>query len=371
MNKRIALVLLAVLLLAGLLPGSATVSADPADIVIDSRVEIDFPTLITFIITAQSDNIIEDIRLHYRIDRREHAHITSEVYIPVIPSTSITEYWEWDMRQTGGLPPGAILDYWWTVTDEFSNITETLPETLEVNDERYNWQSVTEDNVSLYWYEGGEDFANELMVATQQALTRLDEESGATLENPVSIYIYANSSDLRNSMIFPQEWTGGVAFTRYGIIAIGIGNNPDDIAWGKRAIAHELTHLVIHQVTFNPYNDLPNWLDEGLAVNAEGPLQYYYANYLYQAYENDSFISVRSLASPFSTDAEKSLLSYAQSYELVRYLMDEYGRDKMFELLNTYRKGSGYDAALLNVYGFDMDGLETRWRATYVPVSVS
>jgi hypothetical protein len=371
MKKRIGLVLLGIVLLAGLLPISATISASPVGTVIDSWVEVDFPMLITFYVTAKSNNDIDDLRLHYRIDRMDHARITSEVYLPVNPATSVTDYWEWDMRQTGGLPPGAVIEYWWTVTDEFGNTTDTIPEMLEVNDERYSWQSITEGKVTLYWYDGNEDFSNELMSATQEALARLDEQSGATLEDPVSIYIYANSNDLRGSMIYPQEWTGGVAFTRYGIIAIGIGNNPDDIAWGKRAIAHELTHLVIHHVTYNPYNGLPTWLDEGLAVNAEGPLQYYYANYLNQAYENDAFISVRSLASPFSTDAGKSLLSYAQSYELVRYLIDEYGREKMFALLSTFQQGSGYDAALLKVYGFDMDGLEALWRVTYIPLNIS
>jgi hypothetical protein len=43
----------------------------------------------------------------------------------------------------------------------------------------------------------------------------------------------------------------------------------------------------------------------------------------------------------------------------------------MFELLHTFRQGSGYDEALLKVYGFDMDGLEARWKAAYVPLSIS
>jgi hypothetical protein len=208
------------------------------------------------------------------------------------------------------------------------------------------------------------------MAATQDALARLDEEAGAELENPVSIYIYANSDDLRGSMIFPQEWTGGVAFTRYGIITIGIGTNPADMEWGKRAIAHELTHLVIHQITLNPYNDLPTWLDEGLAMNAEGELQLYFIDKLDKANNDGTLFSVRSLASPFSTDTDESLLSYAQSYKLVRFLIDEYGQEKMFELLSTFRQGAGYDEALIKVYGFDMDGLDARWRAAFEAVAV-
>ncbi|MBA7680935.1 hypothetical protein ES703_89256 [subsurface metagenome] len=161
-------------------------------------------------------------------------------------------------------------------------------------------------------------------------------------------------------MIYPQEWTGGVAFTRYGIIAIGIA--PSNINWGKRAIAHELTHLVIHQMTLNPYGDLPTWLDGGLAMYTEGaPLPEYVA-YLNKAIVENSLISVRSLSSPFSAYAEDAVLSYAQSYSLVEFLISNYGRDKMLELLNIFRQGSTYDGALEQVYGFDMDGLNALWR---------
>jgi hypothetical protein len=40
----------------------------------------------------------------------------------------------------------------------------------------------------------------------------------------------------------------------------------------------------------------------------------------------------------------------------------EYGEAKMRELLLTFREGTGYDAALEKVYGFDTDGLNYRWQ---------
>jgi len=203
------------------------------------------------------------------------------------------------------------------------------------------------------------------MAAAQQAMARLAEDTGAYLEKPVKIYIYADSQDLRGAMIFPQEWTGGVAFTRFGTIAIGIA--PNNLAWGKRAIAHELAHLVIHQMTLNPYGDLPVWLDEGLAMYAEGPMEPELVALLSEAAVENKLISVRSLSSPFSAHAEEAVLSYAQSYSLVDFLISAYGPDKMLELLNTFREGSSYDGALNRVYGFDMDGLNTLWR-DYVAV---
>jgi hypothetical protein len=161
-------------------------------------------------------------------------------------------------------------------------------------------------------------------------------------------------------MIYPQEWTGGAAFTRHGIIAIGIA--PNNLNWGKRAMTHELTHLVIHQMTLNPYNDLPNWLDEGLAMYNEGALSPQFVTRLNEAIAENSLISVRSLSSPFSAYGEEAILAYAQSYTLVEFLISNYGSDRMLELLNTFRQGSSYDGALEKVYGFDMDGLNTLWR---------
>jgi hypothetical protein len=174
------------------------------------------------------------------------------------------------------------------------------------------------------------------------------------------MYIYGSNSDLLSSMIFPQEWSGGVAFTRYGCIAIGISSS--NLDWGKGAIAHELTHLITEQMTLNPYNELPTWLDEGLAMYNEGPLDSSFTSYLNQAIKANNLISIRSLSSPFSAYADKSYLSYAESYSIVDFLISAYGGNKMFALLDTFRQGSTYDGALYKVYGFDMDGLNTVWQ---------
>jgi len=74
---------------------------------------------------------------------------------------------------------------------------------------------------------------------------------------------------------------------------------------------------------------------------------------------------VRSLSSPFSAHAEESVLSYAQSYSLVEFLINDYGQSRMLELLLSFKEGSGYDAALERVHGFDMDGLDNLWRSQF------
>ena len=113
---------------------------------------------------------------------------------------------------------------------------------------------------------------------------------------------------------------------------------------------------------FNPYGGLPSWLDEGLAMYVEGALDSGFAAFLEKAIADDKLISVRSLSSPFSAYAGESYLAYAQSRSLVEFLIRQHGRSKMLELLDAFRQGTSYDGALVKVYGFDRDGLNTLWR---------
>jgi hypothetical protein len=369
MMKKIALLALVICsLLFFLGPGAVQAAGGPT--VSSSSVQMNFPASLTFNISASSDVNITDIRLHYIVNRLEYTSIVSEIYLVFTPSPGVITQWVWDMRKTGGMPPGSSLDYWWTVTDAGGKTLETAPATLQIKDNRYTWHSLNKGQVTLYWYKGDDSFAGELMTAIQDALTRLAGNTGAEIEKPVSFYIYASSTDLQGSMIFPQDWTGGVAFTEYGIIAIGIGTSRSEIDWGKKTVAHELTHLVIHQVTFNPYNGLPTWLDEGLAMVSEGALDTQFTTALSSAKQQHQFTSVRSMSSPFSAYGNESVLDYAESYEAVKFLIDTYGQPKMFALLSTFQQGSGYDEALNKVYGFDMDGLNAKWLASFLGAAV-
>jgi hypothetical protein len=346
------------------LSSPVTVLAADGPQVLDTSVQVDFPVRVNFSLSATSDADITDIRLHYTVHRMSHAEVTSEVRLEFAPAPLVTSEWNWDMRKTGGMPPGSSVSYWWTVTDDSGERLETEPAEVRVDDTRYPWHSLSQGLLTLYWYEGDESFARELMDTAQQALVRLASYTGAELESPAEIYLYAKYEDLRGAMIFPQEWTGGVAYTRFSTIAIGI--SPANLDWGKRAMTHELTHLVIHQMVFNPYNDLPTWLDEGIAMYSEGPLETAFVDRLGKAIDEDRLITVRSLSSPFSAYAEESLLAYAQSYSLVDLLINNYGQSQMLELLSTFREGSGYDEALQKVYGFDMDGLNELWRSYFM-----
>jgi len=362
MIKRIILITSALFLLFS----PSAVAAVDGIVVIDMDVDIDFPNQAVFTIEAESYVDIVDVRLYYQVDRMNYAEVVSEGWADFTPASMVEANWVWDMRNVG-LPSGAEVIYWWMIEDADGNRFETSPDIMNFDDDRYLWQSLTStapqgSEMSLFWYEGSDSFARELMDTCEEGLARLTQDIGTYPERSINIYIYASDNDLKGAMIFPQEWTGGVAFTAFSTIAIGI--SPSELDWGKRVLVHELTHLVVHQATFSPYGQLPLWLDEGLAMYNEGELDPVLRSYLEEAILEDELISVRSLCSPFSAYSEKASLSYAQSYSLVEYLLDNYGQDSMLDLLTIFKQGSTYDEALTEVYGFDIDGLDARWRAT-------
>jgi hypothetical protein len=119
--------------------------------------------------------------------------------------------------------------------------------------------------------------------------------------------------------------------------------------------------LVGHQ-TFSCLGDVPTWLNEGLAVYSEGELDETSQLQLADAIESDTLLPVRSLSGSFSEVTDKAYLSYSQSYSLVKYLIETHGQEKMTQLLLNLRDGVTINQALMEVYRFDVEGLEDEWR---------
>ncbi len=370
MIRRVGSIILGLLLV--LMP--SLVAAETGIAVIASTVDVDFPSQAVFTAEAESSVDIVDARLYYQVDRMNYAEVVSEGWADFAPAKRIEANWVWDMANAS-LPPGADVTYWWMVEDDDGNRIETAPKIMHFDDDRFTWRSLTGGageggSMMLYWYNGSDSFAQELMDTCEEGLASLTQDIGTYPEKPIKIYVYQSTNDLRGAMVFSQEWTGGVAFIDFGIIAISI--SPSQLEWGKRALVHELTHLVVHQATFSPYGQLPLWLDEGLATYSEGELDPDLRSSLNRAISEGTLISVRTLCSPFSAYVDKARLSYAESYSLVKYLLDNYGQDKMLDLLIILKQGSTYDGALTAVYGFDVEGLDAGWRATLTdPVALA
>ena len=341
------------------LPIRPVSAADVMDVAYNQPI-LNFPDSITFKATIESQAQISSVVLEYGTTELTCGTVIAKAFPQFTPGTTINSKWTWEMKQSGSLPPGATIWWRWRYTD--SNNAEHVSERQTVTwlDAKHEWQTISSGLIYLNWYNGEQAFAQDLLDAAVTGLARLQDDAGLQPDKPIQLYIYANSSDMQEAILYEPSWTGGMAFPEHDIVLIGIA--PSDFAWGRSTIAHELTHVLVGHLTFSCLGDVPTWLNEGLAVYAEGELDPASAAQLNQAINSDQLLPVRSLSGGFSEVPSRAYLSYSQSYSLVNYLIENYGQDKMDSLLLALRDGTTIDAALREVYGFEVEGLENAWR---------
>lgn len=357
-----ALLAIPVLVVLAVILAAVPVGAESNISIADVSVQTAFPQAMVFNIEARSPTQIKNIRLYYKVDRMNVADITSEAWPRFSPATSVKTRYIWDMRKSS-LPPSSKVEYWWMLAN-FSGEKLITPKRIAIfEDTRYSWQKVTDDTLSFFWYSGNTSFARELLSAGQNGLRRLYDDTGVRLVQPVKLFIYASSRDLQGAMIAPREWTGGSAYPEYGVIVLGISTAQLD--WGKGAVVHELGHMVVNQLTFGPYEaTMPTWLNEGMAMYAEGGIDAVQEVSLQRLAAAGKTISLRSLSSPFSALPAEAALSYAQSYSVVNYLVKNYGKEKLVKLFSAFKTGATADGALMDVYQLDQDSLYAAWLAS-------
>jgi hypothetical protein len=321
-----------------------------------------FPETVTFKAEFKGGANITSVVLEYGVDQLTCGTVVGKSFPQFTQGTDVQVEWSWDMRQSGSLPPGASLWWHWQVQDANGTQFTSPTQTMIWLDNIHSWQVISGGNINLHYYDGGQAFGQALHDAAAQALVRLSQDVGISSEKPVDIYIYANTNDLKDAVLYEPAWIGGQAYPENNIVIIGVST--DQLDWGKSTEAHELTHVLIGHLTFSCLGFIPTWLNEGLAMYGEGGPQAAELAQFDQAKASNQLLSLSSLAGGFSEEASRANLSYTEAYSVVNFLIQTYGRDKMTALLLALRNGATIDEALQATFGFDTNGLEDAWRTS-------
>ena len=354
--------LVAGLLLIGM--GFSSVAARAAPLpgvtVQDNQTRADFPNTLTFKLTVQASSAIQRIVLEYGVGQVTCGDVVSKAFPDFQPATDVAAEWTWDMRQSGSEPPGSKIWWQWRVTDSDGN--ETLVDRKETLwlDSTHAWQSLSGAGVVVHWYRTDAGFGTEMFAAATKAVAHIHDLIDLQPQGSVDLYLYSTYDDLGAAVLYEPGWTGGLSFGGYNIIILGIPSSQED--WGKGAIAHELMHTIVDDYTFSCLVEIPSWLHEGLAMDSEGGPGAAGMADLQSAIGQNTIFPVHSLGGNFPEDPAQARLAYDESFSVVDFLIQKWGPAKMRLLLTALRDGKPIDAALDEVYGFNVDGLDAAWR---------
>ena len=269
--------------------------------------------------------------------------------------------WLWELFP-GQMAPGATVFYRWSVELADGSRIESEEQSFRYDDARFKWQSTQNGQLSVLYYKNA-NLANSVLAAGTEALARLADAIGYSSDAPIYVYIYASEGDMglalpsRSQTYDAATVTLGMAMSEDTVLLLGRASD------AETTVMHELSHIVVGRATDTPFSDVPRWLDEGLAMYAEGKLPADNASSLDQAVRADRLISLRSMTS-YPGDASLVDLFYGEAYSIVAYMLDTYGADSMRELLGQLGQGTPIEEALATAHGISLADLETGWRAS-------
>lgn len=273
-------------------------------------------------------------------------------------------YYQRDLRENPFFP-FAVITYRLEYNDAQGVAYQTEPVTFLYEDNRFEWQTLDEDNLTVKWVDG----STELMInALDIARASLDEIT-ALLQSPTldtaDIYIYPSLPDLQMALrLSGREWIGGKADPDVGVVLLAIPASEEAVTQMQQYIPHELTHLVLYEkMGAQGYPALPTWFNEGLASFFEQRPEAAYTLALENAHNEGNLISLSTLNDPFySMSTDQIVLAYAESQSVVTYLQQRYGWSGIRALIEAYTDGLEYSRGLEKALGIDLTTLERDWR---------
>lgn len=317
-----------------------------------------FPDGIRFSLVATSPVPIERVELLYAAAGQETLNLSTPAYTP---GTEIDLTHDLDLR--GDLPPGVDLVYRWRLLDTDGAAIETEPQTVLWSDDRFDWNPLPGERVTVYAYAGDPEFNQAVLETAERTLDRLETDYDARQTDPIRLWVYASGDDFAGALRPNTEpWIAGASYPALDLILAVLPNtNAAEIG---RVVPHEISHVLLHQATRNPFNRPPNWLDEGLATYAQEVADPSYPALVRAAAADGRLESVRTLNAQFPYDGGAAQLAYAQSLSVVEFIVETHGSDGMARLIAVFRDGVSYDDAVRQALGVSLDGLDRAWRAS-------
>jgi len=359
MKRWVAVSIFLLLLLAGLGIRPAAAQEQPIR-VLSEPFENNFPVELFFKIEVESTAAdISRIKLYYHLRGS-----TSQTQVPLefTPARRVPASYRWHTEfQT--VPPGAPILYHWEIKDKAGNTLTTEEKTYYYDDVRFDWKTLADEELVVFWYEGGDEFGQEVYDMASLSLRQLEERLGVQLDFSIRIVAYGSQEDFVSAFPRMNDWVGGRAFTAMGLTVQTMP--PWDHEWVADVIPHEISHLLFYQVTDNPYVAPPAWLNEGLASYNELKENSYYDELVAQAAADGTLLPMAFIVGGFPADHERAILAYAQSYSLVKTLIDGYGWEKMGAYLHAFKTAKlSFDeaAAFQGIYGLSFEEFLAQWR---------
>jgi len=323
------------------------------------RASVKFREGVTFVATIKASIQIQNVTIVIFDEAQGITHTQPLA----IQADGTTEY-VFDTRQNI-LRPFTILRWSYQVTLADGSAAQSETYFVRYDDDRFAWQTLEAGALRVHWYNGDQNFSEAALNAAQSGLQSISRLMPPDLTQPIDIFIYANENDLRGTLYLnSDEWVAGHANTAGGVVMVMIEPGANQSSFMEQRIPHELMHILLYRRVGAGYNNIPAWLNEGMATLAEINPNPDYDRVLMDSAAHKSLIPIKDLCASFPPNADQAFLAYAESRSFTNYLHNTYGSEKLLSLAIAYADGVDCELGVESVYGLSLAKLESDWRAS-------
>src|SRR6185436_554557 len=157
------------------------------------------------------------------------------------------------------------------------------------------------------------------------------------------------------------DWADGTAWPTRGLVYLRSprirAGTASDLT---QVFDHEMVHVLLGRA-FAP-KPVPQWLQEGVAQFVAGEYTTRHLQAIRTGMLGGKLLSLPELTGPFPADPVRASLAYAQSADLVAYIVGHYGEDALGTLVQEMSHGTSFGRALRLATGIGPTELDQAWR---------
>jgi Tol biopolymer transport system component len=237
----------------------------------------------------------------------------------------------------------------------------------------FEWSFLQTKHFDIYFNQGGEYIAQFSAVVAESSLVSLEENIGYSIRNRIPIVVFNSHNDFQQNNIIDEylpEGVGGVTELFKNRITVPFEGDYEDF---RHVIHHELLHAYMNDMYYggslqniiaqNIRLQFPLWFSEGMAE---------YQSLGGQNKANDMFMRDAVIYDYLpEIDYIDGYLAYRGGQSFFSWLAEEYGEEKIGDLMQQIRAYTDVYEGFEEVYKMDLEELSEKWhkhlKQTYWP----
>ncbi len=319
-------------------------------------VQSDFPKGIRFSVTAESKDLIEEIKLTLRTGEQDTSVYE---YFKFQPSQKVESELYWRTGTSSRyIPPGTTVRYQIEISTSSGFIDNSVEEFLYL-DSRFDWDSIRDRDVTVFYHGPVKSRAEDIMESIIDTLDVMGPILGASIDEPIRVTVYNNVKEMLvalppgSTTIRRELVTEGQAFSDVSsLLVLGGGRMSTGTA------SHEVAHILVFRAGGRM---VPSWLNEGIAEFANVSPSFSYDIALDYAVNAGTLLPITSM-SALPGNPEDVITFYGQASSIVEYMIFRYGAVPLRDLLSYFKEGMNINNAFEKAYGKSKTDLENEWR---------